>query len=428
MGADRVSGSVAMGAEPRFDALLLRGGIQHYAWGDAFFIPSLIGVENPDRRPFAELWIGAHQDLPAEVVAGGNVVVPLDRWIDDAPAEALGGAVAERFHDQLPFLLKVLSASRPLSVQAHPDKRRAQAGYSRENQRAISLDAPHRCYRDPNHKPELLVALTPFHAFCGFRPLDEIAELLRSMPALTAAGGPFEASASGLAKLYGTLMRLNQDRVNETLKPILNGLQQSHRASPYGRDTVEYWLLKASEFYVRGDSYDRGLLSILLMNLVQLAPGEGIYVAPGELHTYLEGSAVELMANSNNVVRGGLTDKPIDVEELLTVVNFGRVGVPKVVNENIRDTNGVRVERYLTDAKEFELLQLAIEPGGALEASEIRGCALGVCLSGAVSVQPGTGSPFTLNQGGALFLSAGSKARLRASEKSLLYLARVPGD
>jgi mannose-6-phosphate isomerase len=258
----------------------ITGVVRHYDWGDLNAIPSLLGVP-PDGQPWAELWLGTHPGGPATTSADGR---PLD--------ETSGG---------LPYLLKIIAAAEPLSLQTHPNAAQAQAGFARENDAAIPLDAGERIYRDEAAKPELLCALTPFEALCGFRPFEEsmawfesegwteLADHLRTGP----AGYMRWALASG-----------------------------AHRLP----DGAPGWVQRIAGRYPG----DGGVLVALLLNRLVLQPGEAIFLASGNLHAYLLGTAVEIMASSDNVVRGGLTSKHVDVDELLAVVDLTPLADPIV--------------------------------------------------------------------------------------------------
>lgn len=294
----------------------LEPGVQHYAWGDAHFIPNLLGLENLEQRPYAELWLGTHRDLPSHVELDGE-----RRLLSDV------------LDVELPYLLKILSAGQPLSVQAHPSEQQARAGFARENSEGIPIDAPHRVYRDPHHKPELLCALTDFYALRGFR-LDP----------------PSFGTDSSLEESYETLMTLPQDDVDRLLGPRVAKLD----GESYGEEDREYWLLRCHEAFSEDGHYDRGLFSVYLLNLIHLRPGEAIYLDAGVLHAYLEGAGVEIMANSNNVLRGGLTRKHIDIPELLKTVVF-EGEAPQIIR-------GIAKGRsewvYETPAREFELRRI----------------------------------------------------------------------
>ena len=290
-------------------------GVQHYAWGDTHFIPELLGIENLEQTPYAELWLGTHPDLPS------HVELEDERWL-----------LSEVLDDELPYLLKVLAARKPLSIQAHPTEEQARAGYARENAEGIPGDAPHRSYRDERHKPELLCALTDFYALRGFRPDPP----------------PFEGAS--LEELYRRLMTLPQDEVDAMLAPRIDAL----RGVSFGKDDREYWVLRCHEEYSDDGHYDRGLFSVYLLNLIHLKPGDAIYLGAGTLHAYLEGSGIEIMASSNNVLRGGLTRKHIDVDELLRTVVFDGEAPQILTASPVSESES----RYETPAREFELRRI----------------------------------------------------------------------
>lgn len=287
---------------------LLDNPVRPYAWGSTTEIPRLLGVE-PTGRPQAELWLGAHPAAPSRMRSGGSL---LDR-IEADPGGELSEPVLRRFGPRLPFLLKVIAAARPLSLQAHPDLDQARAGYADEEARGIPLDSPERSYVDPNHKPELVCALTPFEALCGFRAVPETLELLTGLA----------ERAPGLQK-YVDALRARPDR--DGLREVVTGLL-TVPADRRGRlvDTVvdacrEAGLETGVEL---GEAYpgDPGVVIALLLNRVRLEPGEALFLAAGNVHCYLRGTAIEVMANSDNVLRGGFTAKHVDVPELLRVVD-----------------------------------------------------------------------------------------------------------
>jgi len=260
----------------------VNGSIQHYDWGDSTAIAHLLGHE-PDGRPEAELWFGTHRGAPSKL-------------IDGRPLTAEVG--------ELPYLLKVLAAARPLSLQVHPSAEQAAAGFARENAAGIPLDAPQRTYRDPYHKPEIMCALTRFEAMCGIAPLAQTERLLAE---LGPAGTPLR-TILGHGGVDGVIAMLLHDR------PALTALltAAAHHGDPRCR-----WLIKLSQQYPG----DASAALVLLMNYVDLQPGEAIFLGAGNLHAYLHGTGVEVMANSDNVVRCGLTSKHVDVDEVLRVVD-----------------------------------------------------------------------------------------------------------
>ncbi|OWO80607.1 mannose-6-phosphate isomerase [Photorhabdus luminescens] len=287
--------------------------IQHYSWGSKTALTDIYGVENPDNLPMAELWMGAHPKS-SSLVANPETGKPiaLNELIASDPEKYLGKKVSDRFH-RLPFLFKVLCAAQPLSIQVHPDKKSAEEGFAKENISGIPLDSPERNYKDDNHKPELVYALTPFRAMNGFRPLNEIAQLLAFV---TAAHPkiPFfiqTPNEQSLACLFSQLLNMSGKQ-----KQLALGVLKSALNSRFG----EPWdsIKKMTEFYPD----DNGLFIPLLLNVIELEPGQAMFLCARTPHAYLEGVALEVMANSDNVLRAGLTNKYMDIPELMANLDF----------------------------------------------------------------------------------------------------------
>ena len=337
------------------DIYPLRAHVQHYAWGDPQAIPQMLQLENPTGKPFAEYWMGAHPDLPCDVELNGGLV-PLDEWIRSHPETILGHPVAKAFGNRLPFLFKLLAAAKPLSIQVHPSKCAAEAGFKMENDAGIPLDAPNRNYKDDNHKPELMMALEPFYGLRGFRPFKAIKETLESIPEFKPFAAQFSCDSVSLQAMYETLMRLEDDAVHTLLQPVVERLQSRHQTHPYSKSDHEYWVLRSDACYGHEGRHDRGLFSIFLLNLVCLQPGQAMYPPAGVLHAYLEGVGLELMANSNNVLRGGLTPKHVDVDELIKEVTFQGESVE--ILDALTGEQSPGLGRYQTTASEFELQRL----------------------------------------------------------------------
>ncbi len=411
--------------------LSLRGAVQHYEWGGYESIPRLIGVENPERRPYAELWIGAHHTAPSLVEIDG-ASLPLDRLIAQAPAQVLGDRTARRFAGELPFLLKVLDARSPLSIQAHPSKRQAVEGFARENAAGIPLEAPLRNYRDANHKPEIHVALGDFWMLHGFRPLEEIGETLAAvaelgsvMPdfgeRLASAGWDPEARRSVLREFYGRIMLMPQQRVDDALNPLIARLE---RGGALDRDLPDFWALAASRSSpLPGGHRDRGIFSIYLLNLVRLRPGEGTFQPAGTLHAYLNGLNVECMANSDNVLRGGLTPKHVDARELLSTLSFD-AGKPRIIGgRQVSQTERL----YDAPVEEFQLSRIQVGPGRAHEATAQGPEAL-IVIEGNARAR-WSGATRALPKGGIILVPAGlgySIEPAEASGQAVLFKASVP--
>lgn len=350
--------------------LVLENPIQAYEWGSDTVLSALLGRPTPAPRPEAELWIGAHPKAPSRVVEPPGLGT-LDAAIESDPVGLLGSAVCERYGSQLPFLLKVLAAARPLSIQAHPDQAHARRGWERENAEGVPVDAPHRNYRDPNHKPELVSALSPFVALKGFRPFDEIARQLEPVlrPELSAELGRLarERTPAAWRTLFARLLTLDP----EEAVPLL---QRARAEAARRSDSPGWsWVARLLERYPA----DTGVLAPLYLNLVTLAPGEALFLPAGELHAYLEGSALEIMANSDNVLRGGLTAKHVDVPELLATLGF-EPRAPELLHA-VDDDPGVRV--YRTPAQEFELGLVDVRPDRPVAATAPEVAVL-LCLEG----------------------------------------------
>lgn len=289
----------------------MNNSLQNYAWGSKTALTELYGIANPQGLPMAELWMGAHPKSPSTVDDHGTPR-SLREVIEANPTATLGAAVAERF-GELPFLFKVLCADQPLSIQVHPSKSAAEAGFARENAAAIPLTAPERNYKDANHKPELVYALTPFQAMNGFRPLSEMVSLLQPVAGAHPQIAHFlqHPDRANLATLFSTLLSLEGEAKSlalDLLKSVLNG-QQGEPWQTISTIAADY-------------PDDSGLFSPLLLNVITLQPGEAMFLYAETPHAYLKGVALEVMANSDNVLRAGLTPKYIDIPELMANLKF----------------------------------------------------------------------------------------------------------
>ncbi len=408
----------------------LKGSVQHYEWGGYEFIPGLLGIRNEGRKPFAELWIGAHPKSPARVeISCGRA--SLEDVIRDAPEEILGPATCSRFGRRLPYLLKVLDARKMLSIQAHPNKRQAEEGFARESAAGISLRSAHRNYRDDNHKPELHVALSEFWMLQGFRPLSQVARTFMAFPEsvaimpdlarrLSAAGADAEARGHVLGELYGAVMRMRQAHVDAILTQLIRRLEAER---PVDKNSHDYWALHAAQsFPLRGGHYDRGILSIYLLNLLHLQPGQGTFQPAGVLHAYLEGTTVELMANSDNVLRGGLTSKHVDVEELVRTLSF-ESGIAQVLcGDPVSPAETV----YRTPAEEFELSRIELSPGESLSRKAGHGPDTMIVLDGSVRAKSESG--LLLLKRGEIFLAPDPLAYTIETEtgRATVFRASIP--
>lgn len=391
----------------------LKGAVQHYDWGGYEYIPTLIGVDNPAQKPFAELWMGAHTSAPSLVIQN-NATVPLDKLIAKEPKAILGDKVITHFGEQLPFLFKILDVRKMLSIQAHPTKSQAEQGFQRENDLGIPLTASNRTYKDVNHKPEVMLALTDFWLLHGFKSLAAIERTLNEVPEFQDLRPWF--STQQISTLYQHIMEMPQETVDTILRPLQNRLEKQ---APTDKSSPDYRALQAFQEYARPDgSLDRGIFSIYLFNLVYLRPGEAIYQGAGVPHAYLEGVNVELMANSDNVFRGGLTTKHIDVPELLKSLLFEPIEPAIIKGESLSDTETV----YFTPAPDFELAKIELNNGVSYENQGVYAPEIFIVLEGKAILNTAT----TIAKGEILLVTPGTNYTLAANEATVLCRATVP--
>lgn len=399
----------------------LTPAVRAYAWGSHTLLPELCGTTSPSPHPVAEHWFGAHSSGPARCPDGEG----LDGLIAAHPEAELGEPVLNRYGGHLPYLVKLLAAEQPLSLQAHPSLEQAREGFARENAQGLPLDAPTRNYRDPNHKPEVLVALSEFHALAGFRPVDRTIELFDALavPALRPYrdmldGQPDE---SGIRAVFTTFVTMPDailgplvaEVVTAAVGLITSGAEERFR--PVATTVVEL-----------GERYpaDPGVLGALLLNRIELRPGEALYLGAGNLHAYLHGIGVEVMASSDNVLRGGLTPKHVDVPELVRVLDFAPVADPVV--RPVPRAGGVPGEvDYPTPAPDFTVSRITLAPGATAVPCRADGPEILLCTDGEVTVGSGEGGE-DLRPGGAVWLPAGSDSvELSSPGGGTLFRSRV---
>ncbi|MYX44338.1 mannose-6-phosphate isomerase, class I [Streptomyces sp. SID89] len=361
--------------------------VRPYAWGSATAIPHLLGVE-PTGEPQAEMWMGAHPGAPSRTARG-----TLADLVAAAPERELGAATVAKFGPRLPFLLKILAAGAPLSLQVHPNLEQAREGYADEERRGVPLDAPHRNYKDANHKPELICALTEFDGLCGFREPAGAAAL-------------FDALGVDSLKPYVDLLhaRPEEAALREVLTAILTADREEiartvHEAAAacdrLGGDHAPY---AAIAHHYPGDP---GVLAAMLLNHVRLQPGEALFLGAGVPHAYLDGLGVEIMANSDNVLRCGLTPKHVDVPELLRIVRF-EAGDPGVLRPEAAPDGK---EVYETPIDEFRLSRYVLAPGAAPHDLTLGAPQILLCTAGAVEA-----GEHRLTPGQSVFVPAGDEA------------------
>lgn len=307
----------------------LTGKIQHYSWGGTAYIPALLGIENTAQQPYAEYWMGSHSSNPSIVHLNENEDIALNELIKEDASEWLGEKVKGQF-GALPYLFKVLDVKDMLSIQVHPSKTEAEKGFARENEAGIPLDAPNRNYKDDNHKPEVMLALSEFWLLHGFKEKKLLSQTFQQTEAFKILMPVFEKE--GYYGLYKQVMELPQATVDGMLEPLLQQSEPLYRANQLSKSDPAYWACKTAMSHSGNCAgIDRGIFSIYFFNIVQLHPGQAIFQGAGVPHAYLEGQNVELMSNSDNVLRGGLTPKHIDVPELLKHTLFEGI-VPQIMN------------------------------------------------------------------------------------------------
>jgi len=375
-------------------------------------------MSNPEKKPFAEYWMGAHENAPSELVVADGKVVALDKYIGQGPEEALGKYTFDRY-GRLPYLLKILDVKDMLSIQVHPTKKNAEKEFAAENKKGVALNAPDRNYKDDNHKPELMLALSEFWLLHGFKPqmqlqkvLAEVKELRFLIPVLT---------EGSYRELYKKVMEMPQEEVNAVLQPLLDRILPLYKAGELKKSEEDFWAARAALTYDQKGKIDRGIFSIYFFNLLNLHPGEAIFQDAGLPHAYLEGQNVEIMANSDNVLRGGLTPKHVDVPELLKHIRFDETE-PRIITEE--NTPG-HITVYKTPAPDFELSKISLVQGASMTI-KAHSVEIFIVMEGSVGVIEEGGEPFGRKSGEVFVAFDQGKFELKAQQDAVIYKASVP--
>lgn len=388
----------------------IEGRVQHYAWGGFEYIPQLLGINNDENKTFAEYWLGAHPSASSTLLSEGGP----KRWADQIKAQPyfhLGEVVMKKF-GELPYLLKVLDVREMLSIQVHPSKKGAEIGFDEEEKMGVPIDAPNRNYKDRNHKPEMMIALDEFWLLHGFRKEPEITGILGSVKEFESLISVFENE--GYFGLYKNVMELPQLKVDELLLPlikrVLNTTPPKHEPG--------YWVNKLFGGNLPASNIDRGIFSLYFFNIVMLKKGEGIFQGAGLPHAYLEGQNIELMANSDNVLRGGLTLKHIDVKELLKHIDF--VGIePKILKGELQFDG---VLNYPINVEDFAINVLLIAEGRKY-VSDSKSAELFLVMKGEVRC-----NGINCKTGEAFVILADTSYFITFIEESIVYKAFVPSN
>lgn len=377
-------------------AIRIQGQVQAYQWGGKTFLPELLGYRNERELPQAEYWLGAHPSARARSVE------------DKTPMDEL---LAAHRAAPLQFLLKILDVQDMLSIQAHPNKQQAREGFARENALGIAFDAKNRNYKDASDKPELMVALSEFWLLHGFREIPAIADLLAAHPCLADLRATL--LQDGLVAAFSCAL----DFASVNVQTMQHALAQNLRNQPesFAKYTPEFWIQRWLE---KNPQVENGVLTLFFLNLLKLEPGAAVYQPAGLLHAYLEGQNVELMANSDNVLRAGLTPKHIDVEELLRTCSISPSRAEDFIITPQTCANGEI--RYVTPFEEFELAEITGTEGTQVswlaEAPEIL-----FCFHGRATLQTDNQSALPIAQGESVLLLPGSRVSLQANSPKVRF-------
>ena len=393
-------------------AYKLLGKHRHYDWGGKTFLPNLMGVENVNHLPYAEYWMGAHASATStiETTEGQKDLAAL---IKENPAEWLGKEIATKFNG-LPYLYKILDVRDMLSIQVHPSKENAVIGFKAEDAKGTSIDAAHRNYKDQNHKPEVMVALSDFWLLHGFLEPAILEKRLSSNSYLKPLVNEFKVG--DYQNLYTYFMQLPMAASDAILKPLLEEAAKELAKGNVTKKDPHYW---ANKYYADGipsKNIDKGIFSIYILNIVNIAKYQGIFQGAGILHAYLEGQNIELMANSDNVLRGGLTPKHVDVRELIQHVSFVPTypSILKAVKLNDQETN------YPCPVSDFGLTNIRLNPGEVYTISSYS-LELLLVMDGEVEIED-----IAYKAGDTALLTPNAKLSIKAKSPALLFKAYVP--
>ncbi|OOH87216.1 mannose-6-phosphate isomerase, class I [Pasteurellaceae bacterium 15-036681] len=396
----------------------LKGAYQHYDWGGENFIPNWLKLKDIEEKPYAEYWLGAHRSAPSLIEFEGQWL-ELDRVLDKAP-KLLGEKSREKFGDELPFLLKILDVKKPLSIQLHPTIAEAKVGYEREDELGIPLNAPNRTYKDRNHKPEMMIALSDFWLLHGFRTEANIFDALNQHESLKPIAEAIEQRS--LASVYAEIMQADQAQLAEWLLPVVHVKREEYQQDKLKLDNPDYWVLYTMEAMgISEDKLDAGLLCFYLFNIVNVKKGEGIYQGAGLPHAYLRGQNIELMAASDNVIRGGLTPKYVDIPALLNTIDYREV-TPKIIPAYEGDEP---LHLYPTpEADDFALQHFEFKPFDEEQFTATSATIL-LVMSGSLYIDLGEDSIY-LQQGESAFISADTKVDIIGETDGYAVIATLP--
>ena len=391
----------------------LQGTVQHYSWGGTTFLPKLLSMENPNHKPFAEYWLGIHASGPSSIEVNQQSVLLSDAIATD-PKAALSEPVYSHFGG-LPYLFKVLDVKDMLSIQVHPTKEYAKVAFEKEEASGTALNAPNRNYKDTNHKPEIMLAMSEFWLLHGFKSEAKILETLENIAEFQVLVPLYKSE--GIKGLYQFLMEMEQAQVDSLLSTVVKRALRNKQEGKINRTAPDWWVAKLYENTAGILPIDKGVFSIYLFNIVCVMPGQGIFQDAGVPHAYLEGQNVELMANSDNVLRGGLTPKHIDVEELIHNIKFE--SIEPVIIEGTKPCMGESV--YPAPVQDFGIASITLD-GSNSYSNEAESLDMFLVVEGGCVVN----NQLSVKTGEAFVVFPGNKLNIHASGKTLIYRAFVP--
>ncbi len=329
----------------------LKGKVQNYAWGGTEFIPHWLGIKNDEKKPFAEYWMGAHASAPSTIIINETEYY-LDKLIKEQPGKFIGQQTQNEF-GELPYLFKILDVKDMLSIQVHPTKKEAEKGFEEEERKGIDIKDSKRNYKDKNHKPEVMVALSEFWLLHGFLMKEKLHNVLKTVPEFDGFNEIFlEKDYKGL---YEYVMTIPQHEADNLLSKLVERELQNKQNNQLTKQDAGWWVAKLYQHNKPNENFDRGIFSIYFLNIVKAEPGEAIFQGAGLPHAYLEGQNVELMANSDNVLRGGLTPKHIDVPELIKHIKFEGIEPNVMKGKHVNDE-----VNYACPVKDFGISKIEL--------------------------------------------------------------------
>ncbi|MDV7105109.1 mannose-6-phosphate isomerase, class I [Vibrio sp. TH_r3] len=387
--------------------LEIKGALQNFDWGGYHYIKMLTGIDANQDKPLAELWLGDHANGSAQLVDGSL----LSDWIKQNPEHRLGQRSLNTYGNRLPYLFKILDVKQPLSIQVHPSLEQARAGFAKENQARVPINQ--RNYRDDNHKPELMLALSDFYLLHGFREASSVAEQLQKIKELVPLASIYKEK--GLRQFVSFIFDLSKQELGIIVNPVVERYRNAYKQNELSKSDPLFWFMRSALRAEKlGQEREPGLLMIFILNLMYVPKGKVVFQDAGIPHAYLEGQNIELMANSDNVLRGGLTSKHVDISELLKVINFEHV-IPETVQPVRIDNRSID---FSVPVRDFQLREYILNAGERLVTPEHCGACIWFVLSGELKLD---NQQHFSNAGSAFYQRPGEVNSMLAHSDVVLY-------